>query len=242
MELLMVRDFRVEVEYKRIKTLRMTLYPPAAGAFSGNGDVSAGGRIHVSAPLATSRQFIQNFVIAKAAWIERHQARFRRNSPGLGELRNDELCYVWGLPHRLELVERRGRPRILAEGGRLCMVVRPGASYEQRRCFLDKWYRGICEEAAARITKLWEARVGVTVNRIYYRKMKSHWGSCNYINHTIRLNTELAKKSPECLDYVILHEIIHLLEPAHNRNFYRLMDRYLPAWRAIRTKMNRGEL
>jgi predicted metal-dependent hydrolase len=148
---------------------------------------------------------------------------------------------VWGLPYRLELVERRGRPKILMGEGRLCMVVRPGTSYERRREFLDTWYRGICGEAAARITRLWEARIGVTVNRIYYRKMKSHWGSCNYVKNTIRLNTELAKKSPECLEYVILHELIHLLEPAHNRNFYRLMDNYLPAWRTIRRAMNRGE-
>jgi predicted metal-dependent hydrolase len=234
-ELLVVGTFRVELEYKRIKNLRMTLYPP------GSGD-SSGGRIHVSAPPATPRLSIHNFVMAKAAWIEKHQARFRRNSPAAGEPWDRGLCYVWGLPRRLELSERQGRPRILLEGERLRMLVRPGDSPERRQGLLDRWYRGLCKEAAVGLTRLWEARIGVTVNRIYYRKMRSHWGSCNYVKKTIRLNTELAKKPPQCLEYVILHEMIHLLEPTHNRNFYRLMDRYLPSWKIIRGKMNRGEL
>jgi predicted metal-dependent hydrolase len=233
-EMLFIGNLRVELEYKRVKTLRMTLYPPAPGTLTeGPGE----GRIHVSAPVHTPRQFIQNFVISKAAWIEKHRARFRGHLPA-APLRNDETHYVWGLPYRLEL--RQGRPRIVLDGGRMVMFVRPAE--ERRQQFLDKWYRSICKEAASRMVPVWADRVGVEVQRIYYRKMKSHWGSCNYIKKTIRLNTELAKKPPECLEYVILHELIHLLEPSHNQNFYRLMDRYLPLWKTIRKKMNRGEI
>jgi predicted metal-dependent hydrolase len=239
-ELLFIGNLRVEVEYKQVKTLRMTLYPPAPGT-PGAGQGSGEGRIHISAPLHTSRQFIQNFVISRAAWIEKHRARFRRHVPA-ARLRNDETLFVWGLPLRLELTEREGRPRIVPGEGRMAMFVRPGDSFEQRQKILDRWYRGLCKEAAARMVPLLAARVGVEVQRIYYRKMRSHWGSCNYIKKTIRLNTELAKKPPECLEYVILHELIHLLEPSHNRNFYRLMDRYLPSWKTIRKKMNRGEI
>jgi predicted metal-dependent hydrolase len=225
----------VEVEYKEIKNLRMTLYPPAPGDSGGSGE----GRIRVSAPPHTPLQFIQNFVISRAGWIEKHRARFRGRFPA-ARLREDETHYVWGLPHRLEL--RQGRPRVVLDGGKMIMFVRPGGSYEQRQKFLDKWYRSICKEAASRMVPLWAARMGVGVQQIYYRKMKSHWGSCNYVKKTIRLNTELVKKPPECLEYVIVHELIHLLEPSHNRNFYRLMDRYLPAWKTIRKKMNRGEI
>ncbi|MDR2136470.1 MAG: M48 family metallopeptidase [Treponema sp.] len=233
-ELLLVGDFRVEVEYKRVKTLRLTLYPPAPGDPAA---LPGGGRIRVSAPPHTPRQLIQNFVVSKAAWIEKHRARFRGNPsrpPDSG------TCYVWG--RRLELTERQGRPRIVVADGRVLMFVRPGDDDGRREKILDKWYRGICKEAADRVTRFWESRVGVTVQRIYYRKMKTHWGSCNYVKKTIRLNTELAKKAPECLEYVVLHELIHLLEPSHNQNFYRLMDRYLPSWKTIRRKMNRGEL
>jgi predicted metal-dependent hydrolase len=244
-ELLLVGNFRVLVEYKQVKTMRLTLYPPAPGC-PASGGVTAGtpsgeGRIRVSAPPRTSPELIRNFVISKTAWIEKHRARFRGNSRA-ARLLNNEICYVWGQPHRLELTERQGRPKITIDQGRILMSVRPGDGYEQRRKFLDRWYRSICEEAAVRVTRFWEPRVGVTARRIYYRKMKTCWGSCNYVKKTIRLNTELAKKAPECLEYVILHELIHILEPSHNRNFYRLMDRHLPSWKTIRKKMNQGEL
>jgi predicted metal-dependent hydrolase len=234
-ELILVKGFQVEVEYKPIKTLRMTVYPPAPPR-------SPEGRIRVSAPPCTPRQIIQNFVISKAAWIEKHQARFRKTPPAAGALRDGGEYPVWGLPHRLELSERPGCPRIAAAGGRLLMSVRPGDSQERRQKILDAWYRALCKDAAAPMVKAWEERIGLKVNRVYYRSMKTHWGSCNYTKKTIRLNTELSKKPPECLEYVILHELIHILEPSHNRNFYRLMDLYLPSWRGIRKKMNRGEL
>jgi predicted metal-dependent hydrolase len=235
-ELLWIGNLRVEVEYKQVKTLRMTIYPP------GMPGTPPGERIRISAPLHTSRQFIQRFVVSKAAWIEKHRARFR-GSPGTPDLlRDGETLRVWGLPCRLELVERQGRPRIEAGEGRMLMFHRPGDGLEERRKILDRWYHRALKEAASRMVPPWAARIGVTVQRVYYRKMKSHWGSCNYAKKTIRLNTELAKRPPQCLEYVILHELVHILEPSHNRNFYRLMDKYLPAWKTIRKQMNRGEL
>lgn len=235
-ELLLVGNFRVELEYKRVKTMRLTLYPPASGVLSAPGrPLPAEGRIRVSAPPHTSRQLIQDFVISKAAWIEKQRARFRRNPSPPGD---DGICCVWGRPYRLELTERPARPRIALGEGRVLMSVRPGDDQEQRQKALDRWYRALCKEAATRITRFWEPRIGVTVQRIFYRKMKTHWGSCNYLNRTIRLNTELAKKAPECLEYVILHEMVHLLEPSHNRNFYRLMDRYLPSWKTVQLTLN----
>ncbi|MDR3173936.1 MAG: M48 family metallopeptidase [Treponema sp.] len=231
-ELLQVGNYQIEVEYRQVKTLRLTVYPPGA----------AGERIRVSAPLRTPRQSILDFVLSKTAWIEKHRVRFRGN-PGLsGPPRDRGLFYVWGLPHRLELVERQGRPKIETAEGRMRIFVRPGDGPGERQKILDRWYRRQLKEAASRLVPLWAARIGVSVQRIYYRKMKSHWGSCNYTKKTIRLNTELAKRQPQCLEYVILHELVHILEPSHNRNFYRLMDKYLPSWKLIRKQMNRGEL
>jgi predicted metal-dependent hydrolase len=235
-ELLQVGNYQIEVEYRQVKTLRMTIYPPRAG------DSPPEGRIRVSAPLHTSRQFIQDFVASKTGWIEKHRVRFRRSPAGSGPPRDRELFYVWGSPHRLELIERQGRPKLEAGEGRLRMFVRPGDGLEARRKLLDRWYHRLLKEAASRLVPLWAARLGVSVQRIYYRKMKSHWGSCNYTRKTIRLNTELAKKAPQCLEYVILHELVHILEPSHNLNFYRLMDKHLPSWKDIRKQMNRGEI
>jgi predicted metal-dependent hydrolase len=232
-ELLQVGNYRVEVEYRQVKNLRMTIYPPKA---------PSGERIRVSAPLHTPRLYIHNFVASKTAWIEKHRARFRGN-PGIpGPPADRGILYVWGVPHRLELVERQGRPKIETAGGRMRIFIRPGDGPEARQKLLDRWYHRQTKEAASPAVLRWAARIGVGVQRIYYRKMRSHWGSCNYIKKTIRLNTELAKRQPQCLDYVILHELVHILEPSHNRNFYRLMDKYLPAWKQIRKQMNRGEL
>jgi predicted metal-dependent hydrolase len=233
---LRIGELQVEVEYKQVKTLRMTIYPPGApGAPPGEG-------IRISAPLHTSRQFIQNFVISKAAWIEKHRARFRRNPGFQNPPSGGEMVLIWGRPHRLELAGPRGRPGIELRDGRVLLFLRPGEGPEEGRKLLDRWYRRAVKEAAGRLVPLWAARIGVTVGRVYYQKMKTHWGSCNYGKKTIRLNTELGKRSPQCLEYVVIHELIHILEPSHNRNFYRLMDKHLPAWKTIRKQMNRGEI
>jgi predicted metal-dependent hydrolase len=230
---LRIGELLVELEYRAVRTLRMTIYPPRT---PGSAE-----RIRIAAPIGTSRQFIWDFVVSKGAWIEKHRARFRER-PGVPDLlREGEILRVWGLPCRLVLVERQGRPRIEAGEGRVLMFLRPGDGLEERRKLLDRWRRRVLQEAASRLVPLWADRIGVTVHRVYYRKMKSHWGSCNFTKKTIRLNTELAKRSPECLEYVILHELVHILEPSHNRNFYRIMDKYLPAWKTIRKQMNRGE-
>jgi predicted metal-dependent hydrolase len=146
------------------------------------------------------------------------------------------------LAYKLELVERRGHPKILIEEDILRFYIRPDASKEQKQKTLDKWYRGLLQEAIPRFIQKWEPVIGVTVKGVYLRKMKSHWGSCNCQKQTIRLNTKLAKKPPECLEYVLVHEMIHIIEPSHNRKFYGLMNKYLPAWKLIRKKMNAGEI
>jgi predicted metal-dependent hydrolase len=226
---LQIEDLRIEVEYKRVKNLRVTVYPPD-------------GRIRVSAPLRADPGFITNFVLSKKQWIEKHQLKFR-SRPGTGNLlRNGETHIVWGIPHTLEIIERIGHPKILLEEGRMLMYVRPGSTKAKKQELLDKWHHRILSEAAPELIQKWEGAIGVKITKCFYRKMKSHWGSCNYIKHTIRLNTELAKKPPECLEYVIVHEMVHMIEPSHNRNFYRLLDQFLPAWKAIRKGMNNGEL
>jgi len=124
----------------------------------------------------------------------------------------------------------------------MTMYVRPGSTKAKRQEYLDKWYRRILKEAALAIVEKWEGRIGVEVKKIYVRKMKSHWGSCNYGKQTMRLNSELAKRKIECLEYVIVHEMLHIIESGHNRNFYRLLNKYIPGWKDIRKKMNRGDL
>jgi predicted metal-dependent hydrolase len=219
----------VTIEYKKIKTLRMTVYPPD-------------GKVCISAPLSTPGEAIKKFAVSKIRWIEKHREKFRRN-PKIGSyMQNNEIHFVWGKAYNLEIVEKKGRPKIDLGEKNIRLYILPGSAKEEKRRVLDKWYHRMIKEAAPAVVKKWESIIGINIKKIYYRKMKSHWGSCNYQRQTIRLNTELAKKPPECLAYVIAHEMLHVIEPSHNRAFYRLMDAYMPAWKTIRKKMNAGEM
>ena len=219
----------VTVEYRRVKNLRMTVYPPD-------------GRLRVTAPVGTPAETIRDFIRSKEGWIEGHREKYRRNAAAKNRFQDREIHFVWGVPYRLELVERQGRPKVALEGGIMRLFIPFGETRAKKQEILDRWYRKLAGEAAPPLVKKWEPLIGMGVKKIFYRKMKSHWGSCNCAGRTIRLNTELAKKPPECLEYVVVHEMIHLLEPAHNRNFYTLMNRFMPSWKIIRKKMNRGEI
>ena len=148
--------------------------------------------------------------------------------------------YVWGEAYELKIIERKGNPKFIMESGCLKMYVRPDSTRAKRQEYMDKWYSRILREAALEVIAKWEKITGITVEKLYVRKMKTHWGSCNFTRHTLRLNSELAKKNPEYLEYVVVHEMIHIIEKGHNQKFYGLLARYMPEWKTIRKKMNSG--
>ena len=221
----------VEVEHRKIKAMRITVYPPD-------------GRVRLTAPPGEAQDLIRKFAASKITWIEKHREKFLNNPANKirlpGSLRNHSTVYVWGIPHELELIERKGNSKIVIEGGRMTMYIRPLSPKLKKQEILDRWYRRILKEAAMVVIKKWEAVLGVKVKKLYARKMKTHWGSCNYQRQTLRLNSELAKRNPECLEYVVVHEMLHIIEKGHNKNFYRLLNQYIPAWKVIRKKMNSG--
>ena len=219
----------IEVEFKTVKTLRLTVYPPD-------------GRVSITAPTGTHRDAIGKFAASRIAWIEKHRERFLSHSRLSPSLQNKSTVYVWGKPYGLKLAEREGNSKIVIDGDCVKMYIRPGAAKTKRTEVLDRWYRRALKEAASPIIKKWESKIGVTVQKLYIRKMKSCWGSCNCQKQTLRLNSELAKRNPECLDYVVLHEMLHIIEKGHNRNFYGLMNQFMPEWKIIRKKMNSGEI
>jgi len=153
-------------------------------------------------------------------------------------LRNHSTVYVWGTAHTLEFIERSGYRKIRIEDGVMIMFTRPYSTRADRQDLLDRWYRNTLKKTAPEIIAKWEAMLGIKVNKLYVRKMKTHWGSCNYIKQTLRLNSELVKRSRECLEYVVVHEMLHIIEKGHNRNFYRLLEKYIPDWKAVRKKLN----
>jgi predicted metal-dependent hydrolase len=228
-EILQVGNQRIEVAYKPVKNLRLTVYPPD-------------GRVKISAPGNMTADFIRRFAASKMAWIERQQNRCRRLAALQEKAGLENSLFIWGVPHRLVVLEQRGSPkgshRITAENGVLTIRVRPGADRKKQQAMLDIWRLKVLKEAAPALIEKWEGIIGVKTAAFFVRKMKSRWGSCNCARRTIRLNSELVKRSPECLEYVIVHELIHLIEPSHNRDFYRLLNRHLPAWKTIRRQMN----
>jgi predicted metal-dependent hydrolase len=230
-------DIPINVAYKNVKSLRMTVYPPD-------------GRVCISAPPDASRETIRQFAASKMQWLRKHRGKFRHKA-GEGELhpkqgrdrpRNSAVHLVWGDACTLELVEKPGRSKITLEEQNIRLQVPPNTGAGDTERILDRWYHRLMREASPALIRKWEPVIGVRVDKIYYRKMKSRWGTCNFRRRTIRLNTELAKKPPACLEYVIVHELLHIIEPAHNRRFYQLMGRLIPAWKTIRKKMNAGEL
>jgi predicted metal-dependent hydrolase len=220
-----ISSISFEVEYRKVKALRLTVYPPD-------------GRVKIAAPPGTAIDSIKKFASSKIAWTEKHREKFLSRSKINTSLKNHSTVYVWGAAYELELIERDGNCKVALADGLLKMHIRPGSTKAKKQEVLDKWYSRILKEAAPVIVEKWEERMGVEVKKLYYRKMKSHWGSCNGGKQTLRLNTELAKRRIECLEYVIVHEMIHIFEKGHNRNFYRLLNLYLPGWKIIRKEMN----
>ncbi|MDR2072083.1 MAG: M48 family metallopeptidase [Spirochaetaceae bacterium] len=233
----------MEISRKAVKVLRITVHPDC--------------RVSVTVPRSATAGELGAFIDSKFPWLEKHLARYReqaRKKP-LAQNRfvSGEIHYVWGIPHVLNIIERRGHPKILSVAGEsvhtLDVYLRPGSTAAQKQALLDRWRKALVAKAAPLLAAKWgrslEAAGGnksFRVEKIYLQKMKTHWGSCNPARKTIRLNTELAAKDPACLEYVILHEMIHFITRFHNRIFYDYMNTLMPGWKEIRKKMNRGEL
>jgi predicted metal-dependent hydrolase len=183
---------------------------------------------------------IRVFAVSKLGWIKRQQQKLReqeREAPR--EYLDRESHYVWGKRYLLKVVEVNEPPSVELKHKWLRVQVRPGADEEKRKEILADWYRTQLKLEAPPLIAKWEQLMGVQVERFFVQRMKTKWGSCNHTAGTIRLNTELAKKPKECLEYIVVHEMAHLLEPTHNDRFIEIMNLFLPQWRAYRDELNR---
>jgi predicted metal-dependent hydrolase len=227
-------DITVEVVLKRIRNINLTVLPPA-------------GRVRISAPTRTSMHTIRAFAASNIDWIKKQRARLReherRRPRGYVEPRSryvdGESHPVWGRRHRLAIREADERPSVRLTRDRLVLRVRPRTKKDARQALIEKWYRDELRAAVQPMLRHWERRLGVKVEHLYVRRMKTRWGSCNPDARTIRLNTELATRPPEQLEYIVVHELVHLIEPTHNARFHALMDRYMPDWKRRREALSR---
>ncbi|MFM9379114.1 M48 family metallopeptidase [Gordonia sp. VNK21] len=227
---LTVRGIEVDVVYKDIKNLHITVHPPV-------------GRVRVAAPERFDDDQVRLAVVGRLAWIKRQQAELQAvERQSEREMVTGESHYVWGIRRRLKVVERPGRPHLELGGDRLVLYVPAGTSQEKRRDYLDNWYRQQLREVIPGLITKWEQELGVTVPKWTIRRMKTKWGSCNRETRHIWLNVELAKKHPDCLEYIVVHEMTHYFERNHGERFTALMDKELPDWRSRREALNNAPL
>jgi predicted metal-dependent hydrolase len=219
-------DIVLDIVQKDIRNVHLSVHPP-------------NGRVTVAAPLRMKPDTIRVFAISKLGWIKQQQKKFQkqdRETPR--EFLDRESHYVWGKRYLLTLKEAEQPASVELTPHRLVMTVRPGTSPEKRSEILDAWYREQLREVIPDIIARWEPMIGVKVSRFFIQRMKTKWGSCTPSARNIRLNTDLARKPRECLEYIVVHEMVHLREPTHNERFLTLMSQFMPDWRQSRNALN----
>lgn len=226
-----VYGLTIDIVRKDIKNLHLAVYPPA-------------GRIRVATPLRVNDEAVRLFTISKLPWIKRQQEKFQdqeRQSPR--EFVTGESHYYHGRRYLLNVIYHAGSPAVVIRNRRtLDLYVREGSDTATRERVLTAWYRQQLKEEAVPLIAKWEATLGVSVAAWGVKQMKTKWGTCNIEAHRVWLNLELVTKPSSCLEYVIAHELVHLLERHHNDRFTATMSRFMPLWQHYREELNRMPL
>jgi predicted metal-dependent hydrolase len=225
-----IGEIVVDVIFKDIKNVHLSVYPP-------------NGSVRVAAPSRMSLDTIRLYTIAKLDWIKQQQKKLQaqaRETPR--EYLDRESHYLWGRRYLLHICEADQPPFVELKHNRMVLTLRPGSDLEKREAIVSAWYREQLHLVAAPLVAKWETLLGVKASHCFVQRMKTKWGSCNPHSRSIRLNSELAKKPAECLEYVIVHELTHLLEPTHNQTFIGLMNQFMPHWQHFRAELNHAPL
>lgn len=227
MQQIEIGDLFIYVVRKSIKNIHLSVYPP-------------NGSVRIAVPLNTDEDTIKLFIISKLAWIKRNRRKFENQERQSERVYLDrETHYFLGKKYLLKLIEENSKPKIeIRNKNILLLYARPNSSTKQRDEIINKWYRNYLSKEIPQIVKKWEAIIGVTVENWEIRKMKTKWGTCNIEKKEIRINLELAKKSKGCLEFIVVHEMVHLLERHHNTQFICYMDRFLPNWKNLKEELN----
>ena len=222
-----IRGIKVEVVRKDIKNLHVGVYPPS-------------GRVRVATPLRLNDDAVRMAVITRLGWIRRQQDNYENQQrQSEREMVTGESHYVQGHRYLLDVVDHNGPASIsIKNNTTLELKVRPQIGIRRKQAVLQEWYRQRLKAKVPELIAKWEPIIGVRASGWEIRKMKTHWGSCSIENKRIRFNLELAKKSESCLEYILVHEMIHLLERLHNDTFKKHMDHFLPQWRIYRDELN----
>lgn len=219
-------DIAIAVTRKDVKLVHLSVHPPA-------------GRVSLVAPTGTRLEVARAYAVSKLGWIRDQQAKLRaqaRETPR--QFVERESHYLWGRRHLLTVVERDIKPAVSQDHKRITLTVRPGTDMAKRAEVIHKWHKALLHEVVSSLIGKWEPRLQVKVAAYFLQRMKTKWGGCNQAAGHIRLNTELVKKPKDLLEYVVVHEMVHLLEPTHSDRFLAILGEHYPTWREARAELN----
>ena len=221
-----VAGLQVDVLRKNVKNLNLRVYP-------------AEKQVRISVPRRISDNEVVRFIEAKMPWIRKHLANYKTKPkrPALKYV-SGEKHLVWGKEYELSVFEKEEASQVLIEDDSLILQIRPGSDKAKRASVLTEWYRSELKKVIPQMIENWEPQMGVAVAEFGVKKMKTRWGTCNIRARRIWLNLELAKKRPELLEYVVIHEMVHLLERLHSKRFYGFMSKFLPEWKSLKDELN----
>ena len=223
-KLLEIDGISIEILRKPIKNIHLRIYPPD-------------GQIKVSAPLRLSMKLIKNQLETKLSWIRSQRARLQAipvAAPLI--LESGETHYFLGKGYTLAVQEEHAM-KVSLDGDFMRLFIKPNLPLESKEFVLQNWYKQQMKEQLPALITKWEPIIGVKVAALTIKTMKTRWGSCNVQKARISLNLNLIKKPLACLEYVLVHEMVHLLEASHNKRFHAFMDQFLPHWRDIQKQL-----
>jgi predicted metal-dependent hydrolase len=225
-ELIQIGELSIQVTQKNVKNVHLSVHPP-------------NGRVTLVAPTATRLDVARAYAISKLDWIREQQQKM------IGQARETprrfvgrESHYLWGRRYLLTVVFQDSKPNVVLDHKRMTLTVRPDSSPTKRAAVIHEWHKALLHKAIPPLLQHWEQRIDVQAEGYFLQRMKTKWGSCNHKAGHIRLNTELVKKPKDLLEYVIVHELVHLIEPTHNDRFVALLEKYYTTWREARAELN----
>jgi predicted metal-dependent hydrolase len=225
LEILQIQNYSIEINRKRIKNLHLKIVPPS-------------GEIKISAPLRMSKELIKTFVISKLDWIKKKKEKFINLPIELKkEFISNEIHYAFGKPYKLIILSNK-KTFFYLKDSNLILNLNTNDSLKKKKTVLHNFYKNLLMNELDRLVIQWKEKMNINHFSYSVRLMKNRWGTCYPKKRMIWLNLELAKKPIECIEYVLAHEMVHLLESSHNKRFYNLMDKYLSNWKELKIKLN----
>jgi len=225
-ETIQIGDVSILVNRKAVKNVHLSVHPPS-------------GRVTLVAPAATRLEVARAYAISKLGWIRDQQSKLHnqaREAPR--KFVERESHYLWGRRHLLTIAYRDTKPSITLDHRRITLTVRPGSDAKRRSEIMHEWHKSLLHQVVPPLIQKWESKLGVIVEQYFLQRMKTKWGSCNHTVGHIRLNTQLVTKPKDLLEYVIVHEMVHLIEPTHSERFLTILGKHYPTWREARAELN----